>query len=103
MGCHTWFYEKGRKHRKKDPTRLRHMTDGQWYTEAMRPEPKDLGNNIIVDYWHDLFRIGNYPEDRLYSMEETKAFIEKNNIKDVDWEQLEEFWRLCPNGMIQFG
>jgi hypothetical protein len=56
------------------------------------------------DLTHDVFRIGNYPNDNLFSLEDTLSFIEKNkdkiyhyhfnNVTNQDWkEQLEEFWK----------
>lgn len=57
---------------------------------------------IEVEY-HDLFRIGGYPEDKLFSLEETRNFIKRNNIEDVYWDLLEKFWIEYPNGLIKFG
>lgn len=66
------------------------------------------------DLYHDLFRIGNYPVDKLFSLEETLDFIEKNKdkihsfyfnkIQNKDFkQQLEDFWQKYPDGMIDFG
>ncbi len=63
---------------------------------------------------HDIFRIGNYPEDRLFSLEDTARFIFKNRHKiygyyynefqEKDWrEQIRDFWAQNPDGMIEFG
>lgn len=61
--------------------------------------------------FHDVFRIGGYPEDELLSMDETLEFIE-NNINSIDFGnrnrematiRLEEFWREYPDGRIDFG
>jgi len=65
------------------------------------------------DMQHDLFRIGNYPEDKLFSLTETLDFIEKNKdkihsyyfnkVQNKDYkQQLEEFWKTYPDGMIRF-
>lgn len=62
----------------------------------------------------DIFRIGNYPPDTLFSLQETLDFIEKNkdkvyyyhfnDVQNKDWkQQLEEFWKKYPDGMIDFG
>jgi hypothetical protein len=59
--------------------------------------------------FHDVFRKYGYPEDRLFSMEETMKYIEdpKNGcvVKDHESakEMLQEFWKKYPDGMIQFG
>ena len=71
---------------------------------------------------HDIFRIGGYPDDRLFSLQDCLSFIEKNKDKvyrgDIHCgnsdeshkinhesvkKQLEEFWTKYPEGMIQFG
>lgn len=57
---------------------------------------------------HDIFRLGGYPEDELFSLEETLDFIERNKDKityhNKDWkEQLEDFFRKNPDGAIDFG
>ena len=64
--------------------------------------------------WCDIFRIGNYPTDKLFSLEETLDFIERNkdniygyhynDVSKKDWkEQLEDYWKEYPDGMIDFG
>lgn len=57
------------------------------------------------DLPHDLFRIGDYPEDLLFSLEETMSFIENKNCTTYDNTQksLEKFWDEFPDGMISFG
>ncbi len=52
---------------------------------------------------HDLFRVGKYPEDLLFSLEETLAFIKKHKIEKVDMIGLFRFWKEFPDGMISFG
>lgn len=58
---------------------------------------------------HDVFRIHNYPEDRLFSLEETIQFIEKNRDKinfynpELIFKKLNSFWEQYPQGMIYFG
>ena len=67
----------------------------------------------ISDY-HDLFRIGGYPDDRLFSLDETLAFIDKYekqygekveiyHITGHEKNTLEEFWEKYPEGSIHFG
>ena len=64
--------------------------------------------------WCDIFRIGGYPENLLFSLDETLEFIEQNKdkihsyhyneISKKGWkEQLEDFWKEYPDGMIFFG
>lgn len=54
---------------------------------------------------HDLFRQGGYPDDTLHSLDETLAYIKKNNCTTYEWTEkaLEEFWAKHPDGMINFG
>jgi hypothetical protein len=57
--------------------------------------------------YRDLFRKYGYPEDRLFSLEETLSYINDpaNKCSVYDWtvSKLEEFWQRHPHGMIQFG
>lgn len=57
--------------------------------------------------FHDVFRRGGYPDDKLFSLEETLAYINnKENyceIFDDTVETLKQFWELYPDGMICFG
>jgi len=82
---------------------------------------KDKGFFVSSDELpSNLFRIGNYPEDKLFSLDETLKFIEDNKDKvyftstifdkrDVDLLKqeaiikLESFWNEYPDGMINFG
>ena len=67
-------------------------------------------NFYVSDYNlpHDLFRIGKYPKNRLFSLSETMEFIEKNKenvyfyIDDFE-NHLNKFWSENPDGMIEFG
>lgn len=54
---------------------------------------------------HDIFRIGGYPEDKLFSYDETENFCVVHNIEldDNQKERLKEFWTEYPDGMIRFG
>ena len=93
MGCHTWFFIPGRKFNSPTDSLLTKRINNKWYIESAN---------------HDLFRVckynedGTYPEDILKSMEETKSFIEKQQVKRVHWERLETFWKQYPNGIIIF-
>ena len=57
--------------------------------------------------YHDLFRKGGYPETKLYSLKETMDYINdpENHCTVFDFtnERLEEFWKECPDGSIEFG
>lgn len=67
---------------------------------------------------HDIFRIHNYPNDILLSLQETLDYLEVNDDKieyygydEVDKdiiklnaiERLKEYWEKYPDGMIDFG
>lgn len=57
--------------------------------------------------YHDIFRKYGYPEDKLFSLEETLSYINntENNCDVYDYtnEKLKEFWNKYPDGMIYFG
>lgn len=57
---------------------------------------------------HDLFRIGDYDQTKLFSYEETMKFIENNRNKIYyfhnTWkEDMIDFWKTYTDGMICFG
>lgn len=62
---------------------------------------------IQVDKYHDVFRKFGYPDDRLFSLEETLAYINdpanKCVVRDNTVERLQAFWEEYPDGMITFG
>jgi len=84
-------------------------------TELNAPEfsDKDLQFYEDVEGTHDIFRIGGYPEDELFSMEETLEFLNNHDdeifsrqyscAKEEIIEKLQEFWNKYPNGRITFG
>ena len=80
----------------------------------------EIHNGIIYcnndDVPHDIFRLGGYPDDILFSFEESKKFIEENRDKifyggassQAQGEEeclslLINFWNNNPIGMIDFG
>ena len=80
----------------------------------------EIHNGILYcdneDVPHDIFRIGDYPDDILFSFEESKKFIEKNRDKifygtassQAQSEEeclylLRNFWNKNRIGMIDFG
>lgn len=72
-------------------------------------------DNLLIDYeyrngvfyedaeFHDIFRVGNYPDDELFSLEQTTDYLAKTQHYDLDKPYLEEFWNKYPDGMIRFG
>lgn len=74
---------------------------------------KGKGHYQSLDFC-DIFRIGNYPEDILFSFDETMDFIERNKeniyhyyyneVQKKDYvQQLKDYWNEYPDGMIIFG
>jgi len=72
------------------------------------------GFYIVCNDFHDMFRVYDYPSDRLFSYQECLDFIkkyeERDNIKITIWKQeghkkdsLQEFWEKYPDGMLRFG
>jgi len=59
------------------------------------------------DEFHDVFRKWGYPDDKLFSLEETLEYINnpENECKVYEHteERLKEFWKKYPDGMITFG
>lgn len=60
--------------------------------------------------YHDTFRVYDYPDDNLFSLEETLKFIEKYQNSDKvitvqkdTIERLKQFWDEHPDGCINFG
>lgn len=62
---------------------------------------------VDVDDFHDVFRKYGYPDDRLFSLQETISYINNPDnectIYDFTREKLVDFWSLYPDGMIDFG
>lgn len=60
-----------------------------------------------TDEFHDVFRKYGYPDDMLFSLQETLDYIANpdNECTTYEWtnRRLNEFWEKYPNGMIQFG
>lgn len=57
--------------------------------------------------FHDTFRRGGYPDDKLFSLAETLKYINnpenKCQVYENTIESLEDFWSKYPDGMIKFG
>jgi hypothetical protein len=122
MGCHTWFVE-----RIEDDTDLRknirafvdiepgmyerldHLTIDdlqQEYCMSVTTHKWLKGHGVCkkVPEFHDVFRVKNYPEDILKSLDQTVNFIEANECEVFDdtHDRLKEFWDKYPNGLIYF-
>ena len=67
------------------------------------------GKGLYIDDtgFHDVFRKYGYPDDKLFSLDETLSYINnpENNceIYENTIERLKEFWNKYPDGMIMFG
>ena len=62
------------------------------------------------DLPHDIFRRYKYPDDELYSFEDTISYFDNLNnccYSSLDREsmikRIKEYWKQYPNGMIKFG
>lgn len=68
---------------------------------------KGKGLYIEDTGFHDWFRRGGYPDDELFSLQETLDYINnpKNEctVYDNTIIQLEKFWKQYPDGLIIFG
>lgn len=77
------------------------------FSEDLLTFVKNKGWYKETDDFHDVFRKYSYPDDILFSLEETLAYINdpKNECVVYDWTEndLKEFWEKYPDGMIQFG
>ena len=56
-------------------------------------------------YFHDIFRIDNYPNWTIYSLRYLKRKLGKKwyNIPEENRKRISEFWKLYPGGVIDFG
>jgi len=54
---------------------------------------------------HDIFRNGEYSEDCLFSLEETRQWMREHECEVYEWTdaELAAFWKNFPDGMIAFG
>ena len=99
---------------------LRMVEKGLCNVAVMNNQPEhsyfreDKGFFIVCDDFHDIFRVGYYPEDECFSLQETLDFIKKYEtkygykiehytIEGHDKTTLEEFWEKYPDGYIHFG
>lgn len=92
---------------------LRMVKGGLCDVAVMNKQPehscyiKGKGFFIFTDEFHDLFRIGGYPDDQIFSKNECLQFVEKNKDKiqffDDTYERLNDFWNKYPDGYMHFG
>jgi hypothetical protein len=103
---------------------LRMVEKGLCNVAVMNDQPEHSyykeGHGFFVNSdFHDVFRVYGYPNDWLYSKEETLAYIEKWEKDHPEDEPLkfwkftegpykgrtglDVFWELHPNGSIHFG
>lgn len=75
--------------------------------EELAEYVKGKGLFIEDTGFHDEFRKHLYPEDKLFSLEETLDYIAnpENQCTTYDWTEtrLREFWSKYHDGMIEFG
>lgn len=95
--------------------KIQMVSKGLCNVAVMRHQPSlsyyfpDKGFFIGINEFHNCFRLHGYPEDSLFSKEETYKFLEDNKdnpllvIYDNTYEKLEEFWNKYPDGFIHFG
>lgn len=53
--------------------------------------------------FHDVFRKYDYPNDILFSLDESLEYINSCDVFEDTVGRLKEFWSKYPNGMINFG
>jgi hypothetical protein len=77
-----------------------------FWSSSLTVYVKDKGFYDEAEF-HDAFRRGGYPDDRLFSLEETLNYIKdpenKCSVDDYTEDTLKRFWERHPDGMIQFG
>lgn len=87
-----------------------------FYKKALwnRQDDKNLtkfieGKGLYIEDtgYHDIFRKYGYPEDRLFSLEETLEYINNPinecDLRDSSIDRLTQFWQEYPEGIICFG
>ena len=61
----------------------------------------------VVDGFHDIFRVYDYPDDVLTSYKETVEYLKKKGYEVCmhydTLDNLRKFWKKYPNGIIKFG
>jgi hypothetical protein len=59
----------------------------------------------IHEYFHDVFRIYNYPNWIIYNIRQLRRRLKKKwyDIPEEDRKRVSEFWKLYPGGVITFG
>lgn len=81
------------------------------YSEEIMEYIPGKGMYVEVGGYHDLFRKYGYPEDKLFSLQESLDYINNPDNKCDIYDDgnystvkyLNEFWSKYPDGMIDFG
>ena len=99
MGCHTWFK------RAVNREYIKFLRSEGMYDSMLGEYVRGKGYFIDVDEYHDLFRVGGYPDDCLFSLDATMKFIQENGceLTEENKVHLHAFWEKYPDGMIRFG
>ena len=83
------------------------VIDGHiYYDLSLGCNEKDKISFIpIHSYFHDIFRVTNYPDWTIYSLRYLKRKLGKDwyKIPEEDRRRVSEFWKLYPGGVITFG
>lgn len=77
-----------------------------YYGLSLGCNEKDKISFIPVhSYFHDIFRVDNYPDWTIYSLKYLKKKLGKKwyDIPEEDKDRLREFWKIYPGGVINFG
>jgi hypothetical protein len=119
MGQHTWFYKSKDLYYKTEKlySKLDDFENGK--IELSEHELSEIWSkideqedaNYAIEF-HNCFRTSKrnekdrtYTEDILSSKEECSDWIEKNkdHVYDLNEENLNQFWKKFPDGVIDFG
>ena len=68
----------------------------------------EIGKETLMPphhYFHDVFRIYNYPNWIIYNIRQLRRKLGKKwyDIPEEDRKRVSEFWKLYPGGVITFG
>lgn len=61
------------------------------------------GNIYAPTEFHDMFRVSDYPEHVLLSLEDTIKYLETQKCYNVNVNLIDNFWCKYPQGLINFG
>lgn len=68
-------------------------------------EASNLWKTVDFPWFHDVFRIGNYPNKTIYSRHELRRYLRKRyfELTEYQLERISAFFRIYPGGVISFG